>query len=39
MTPRYVLRWHNRTPWRRRGTELDAKIYDAELGYVNRKPV
>jgi hypothetical protein len=34
-----VLRWHNRTTWRRRGTKLGAKIYDAELGYVTTKLV
>jgi hypothetical protein len=34
-----VLRWHNRMPWRRRGTELGAKIYGAELGYVITKAI
>jgi hypothetical protein len=28
-----------RTPWRGRGTELGAKIYGAELGYINIKSV
>jgi hypothetical protein len=32
MAPRYVLRWHNQTPWRRRGTELGASELGAELG-------
>jgi hypothetical protein len=39
MAPRYVLRWHNRTPWCRRGIELGAKIYGAELDCLTTKPV
>jgi hypothetical protein len=35
MAPRYVLRWHTRTPWRRRGTELGATDLGAELGCVS----
>jgi hypothetical protein len=31
MAPRYVLRWHKRTSWRRRGTELGAIDLGAEL--------
>jgi hypothetical protein len=36
MAPRYVLRWHKRMSWRRRGTELDAIDLDAELGCVHK---
>jgi hypothetical protein len=31
-----VLRWPKRTTWRRRGTELGAKIYGAELSSVHK---
>jgi hypothetical protein len=34
MAPRYVLRWHKRTSWRRRGTELGAIDHGAELYFV-----
>jgi hypothetical protein len=34
MAPRYVLRWHKRTSWHRRGTELGAIDLGAELYYV-----
>jgi hypothetical protein len=37
MAPRYVLRWHKRTAWRRRGTELGA--LGAELCSVHRASV
>jgi hypothetical protein len=36
MAPRYVLRWHKRTSWRRRGTELGAIDLGAELYSVQR---
>jgi hypothetical protein len=36
MAPRYVLRWHKRTSWRRRGTELGAIDYGAELCSVQK---
>jgi hypothetical protein len=35
MTPRYVLRWHKRTSWRRCGTELGAIDLGAELHCVH----
>jgi hypothetical protein len=35
MAPRYVLRWHKRTSWRRRGTELGAIDHGAELGVID----
>jgi hypothetical protein len=35
MAPRYMLRWHKRTSWRRRGTELGAIDLGAELSYVH----
>jgi hypothetical protein len=35
MAPRYVLRWHTRMLWRRRGTELGATDLGAELGSVS----
>jgi hypothetical protein len=34
MAPRYVLRWHKWTSWRRRGTELGAIDLSAELSSV-----
>jgi hypothetical protein len=34
MAPRYVLRWHKRTSWRRRGTEVSAIDLGAELHFV-----
>jgi hypothetical protein len=36
MAPRYVLRWHNQTSWRRRGTELGAIDLGAELSCVHK---
>jgi hypothetical protein len=36
MAPRYVLRWHKRTSWRRRGTELSAIDLGAELRSVQK---
>jgi hypothetical protein len=36
MAPRYVLRWHKRTSWRRRGTELGAIDLGAELRSVQK---
>jgi hypothetical protein len=36
MAPRYVLRWHKRTSWRRRGTELGAIDFGAELDCVHK---
>jgi hypothetical protein len=36
MAPRYVLRWHKRTSWRRRGTELGAIDLGAELRFVQK---
>ena len=33
---RYVLRWHKRTSWRRRGTELSVIDLGAELSYVHK---
>jgi hypothetical protein len=36
MAPRYVLRWHKRTSWRRRGTELGAIDLGAELNCVHK---
>ena len=36
MAPRCVLRWHKRTSWRRRGTELGAIDLGAELCYVHK---
>ena len=36
MAPRYVLRWHKRTSWRRRGTELGAIDLGAELHSVQK---
>jgi hypothetical protein len=36
MAPRYVLRWHERTSWRRRGTELGAIDLGAELSCVHK---
>jgi hypothetical protein len=36
MAPRYVLRWHKRTSWRRRGTELGAIDHDAELYFIQK---
>jgi hypothetical protein len=36
MAPRYVLRWHKRTSWRRRGTELGAIDLGAELCSVQK---
>jgi hypothetical protein len=36
MAPRYVLRWHKRTSWRRRGTELGAIDLGAELNSVQK---
>jgi hypothetical protein len=36
MALRYVLRWHKRTSWRRRGTELGAIDLGAELRYVQK---
>jgi hypothetical protein len=36
MAPRYVLRWHTCTSWRRRGTEIGATDLGAELGCVLR---
>jgi hypothetical protein len=39
MAPRYVLRWHKRTAWRRRGTELGAIDLGAELYFIHRTSV
>jgi hypothetical protein len=36
MAPRYVLHWHKRTSWRRRGTELGAIDLGAELDCVHK---
>jgi hypothetical protein len=36
MAPRYVLRWHKRTSWRRRGTELGAIDLGAELHSIQK---
>jgi hypothetical protein len=36
MAPRYVLRWHERTSWRRRGTELGAIDFDVELNCLHK---
>ena len=36
MAPRYVLRWHKQTSWRRRGTELGAIDLGAELSFVHK---
>jgi hypothetical protein len=36
MAPRYVLRWHKRMSWRRRGTELGAIDHGAELCSVQK---
>jgi hypothetical protein len=36
MAPRYVLRWHKRTSWRRRGIELGAIDLGAELNSVHK---
>jgi hypothetical protein len=36
MAPRYVLRWHKRTSWRRRGIELGAIDLGAELSSVHK---
>jgi hypothetical protein len=36
MAPRYVLRWHKRTSWHRRGTELAAIDLGAELCCVHK---
>jgi hypothetical protein len=35
MALRYVLRWHKRTSWRLRGTELGAIDLGAELSCVH----
>jgi hypothetical protein len=32
----YVLRWHERTSWRRRGTKLGAIYVGAELNCVHK---
>jgi hypothetical protein len=34
--PRYVLRWHKRTSWRRRDTELGTIDLGVKLGYVHK---
>jgi hypothetical protein len=36
MAPRYVLRWHKWTSWRRRGAELGAIDHGAELRSVQK---
>jgi hypothetical protein len=36
MALRYVLRWHKRTSWRRRGTEFGAIDLGAELDYIHK---
>jgi hypothetical protein len=36
MAPRCVQRWHKRTSWHRRGTELGAIGLGAELCYVHK---
>jgi hypothetical protein len=36
MAPRYVLRWHKRTSWRRRGAELGAIDLGAELRFIQK---
>jgi hypothetical protein len=36
MAPRYVLRWHKRTSWRRRGIELGAIDLGAELYFIQK---
>jgi hypothetical protein len=36
MAPRYVLRWHKRTSWRRRGTELGVIDLGAKLHSVRK---
>jgi hypothetical protein len=36
LAPRYVLRWHKQTSWRRRGTELGAINLGAELRSVQK---
>jgi hypothetical protein len=36
MAPRYVLSWHKRMSWRRRGTELGAIDHGAELYFVQK---
>jgi hypothetical protein len=36
MASRYVLRWHKRTSWRRRGAELGAIDLGAELCSVKK---
>jgi hypothetical protein len=36
MAPRYMLRWHKRTSWRRRGTELGAIDLGAELHSIQK---
>jgi hypothetical protein len=36
MAPRYVLRWHKRTSWHRRGAELGAIDLGAELRFVKK---
>jgi hypothetical protein len=36
MAPRYVLHWHKRTSWHRRGTELGTRDLGAELNYVQK---
>jgi hypothetical protein len=36
MAPRYVLRWHKRTSWHRRGTELGAINHGADLRSVQK---
>jgi hypothetical protein len=35
--PRYVLRWHNPDDVAPTYTEVGAKIYGAELGYITTK--